>query len=92
MLVHRIREEVAQPLRFDALEVAKHGKTAKTVDFVSMYPSFDQVTLKSRLVDALSEAWEWQEGRAEEGEVVKLSQTGWVSLKAAEAALPTTEL
>ena len=85
-------EEVAQPLRFDALEVAKHGKTAKTVDFVSMYPSFNQVTLKDRLKDALLEAWSWQQGRAEEGEVVKLSQTQWVTVKAADAALPTTEL
>jgi hypothetical protein len=31
-------EEVAQPLRFNAREVAKHKATATTVDFVTMYP------------------------------------------------------
>ena len=84
-------EEVAQPLRFDAVEVAKHGRTANTVDFVSMYPSFDQDTLKTRIRDAVAEAWAWQEGRAQEGEVVKLGAQGWVALTAAEAEKPSAE-
>ena len=45
-------EEIAQPLRFNAREVAKYRKTATTVDFVAMYPSFDQTLLKVRLKDA----------------------------------------
>ena len=43
-------EEVAQPLRLEAGEVAKCKETARTVDFVSTYPSFDQKLLKKRLL------------------------------------------
>ena len=35
-------EEVAQPLRFAARKVATQRSTARTVDFTTMYPCFDQ--------------------------------------------------
>jgi hypothetical protein len=78
-------EEVAQPLRFAAEEVANHRETATTVDFVSMYPSFDQASLKRRLQDALEEAWQWESEKREEGEL-RLRANGWVRLTKEEAA------
>ena len=81
-------EEVAQPLRFDATEVAKQGGTATAVDFVTMYPSFDQSLLKERLADAIKEAWEWEEAKAQAGEVVRIGKDGWLRLSASEAREP----
>ena len=82
-------EEVAQPLRFDAHEVAKHKKTATTVDFVTMYPSFDQNLLKARLKDAMGEAWAWERRRCERGEVLRMRADGWVRLTEEEARKPS---
>ena len=82
-------EEVAQPLRFDAHEVAKHKKAATTVDFVTMYPSFDQTLLKARLKDAMGEAWAWERRRCERGEVLRMRADGWVRLTEEEARKPS---
>ena len=82
-------EEVAQPLRFEALEVAKHKETATTVDFVTMYPAFDQKLLKSRLADAITEAWEWEERKLEEGEHLRIRRDGWVTLTDKDVAKPS---
>jgi hypothetical protein len=81
-------EEVAQPLRFDAPKVAQHLQTADTVDFVTMYPSFDQSVLLQRLQDSLEEAWEWELLRAEEGSTLRLRKDGWVHLTSEEAKRP----
>jgi hypothetical protein len=71
-------EEVAQPLRFNATEIASFKTTATTVDFVTMYPSFDQKLLKARIEDAIREAWEWEDQRSEEGTVLRVRRDGWV--------------
>ena len=71
------------------MEVANHGKTAATVDFVTMYPSFDQALLKERLRDAITEAWDWEEQKTEEGELLKVTKEGWVRMTQEEAAQPT---
>ena len=81
-------EEVAQPLRFDAHEVAKHKATANTVDFVTMYPAFEQSTLKARLLDSIQEAWAWEESKAKEGEELRVRTEGWVHLSKEEASAP----
>ena len=82
-------EEVAQPLRFDAHEVAKHKATANTVDFVTMYPSFNQDLLKSRLHDSIEEAWAWEEATMKEGEELRVRKDGWVHLTKEEATRPS---
>eukprot|EP00667_Euglena_gracilis_P000489 EG_transcript_489 len=79
-------EEVAQPLRFEAADVAKRGATATTVDFVTMYPSFDQKLLKDRLRDAICEAWEWEEKKLEKRHQLRARKDGWVHLTPEEAA------
>ena len=71
------------------MEVAKYKATANTVDFVSMYPSFEQTTLKERLMDSLQEAWSWQAQRAKDGDVVRLQTGGFVHLTPEEAARPS---
>jgi hypothetical protein len=74
-------EEVAQPLRFDAMTVARMADTADVVDFVTMYPSIDQALLLRRLGDALREAWAWKAEQAEhDGTGLKLTKDGWVQL------------
>jgi hypothetical protein len=71
-------EEVVQPLRFNADEVVKYKATAVTVDFVTMYPAFDQALLKARLKDSITEAWEWEKQRLERGMELRLRKTGFV--------------
>ncbi|EPS58167.1 hypothetical protein M569_16649, partial [Genlisea aurea] len=71
-------EEVAQPLRFNSLEMIKHKDTAVTVDFVTMYPAFDQDLLKERLRDSISEAWEWESQRIDSGTQLRVRKSGWV--------------
>jgi hypothetical protein len=74
-------EEVAQPLRFDAMTVARMADTADVVDFVTMYPSIDQALLLRRLGDALREAWAWKAEQAEhDGTGLRLTKDGWVQL------------
>ncbi len=80
-------EEVAQPLRFNAIEVATLKDTATTVDFVTMYPAFDQKLLKHRLEDAIKEAWDWERQRSEEGTVLRLRTGGWVQMEPTEAEM-----
>ena len=74
-------DEVAQAVRFDAIKVAEHGATANTVDFVTMYPNFDQQLLKARVAEAVREAWEWEEAKqGDMGEgTLYLSKDGWIS-------------
>ena len=78
-------EEVAQPLRFAARKVATQRSTARTIDFTTMYPCFDQKLLLERVKKAIAEAWNWeeQEGR-DKGvqqraptETVRLTNDGW---------------
>ena len=73
-------EEVAQAIRFDATKVAEFGATADTVDFVTMYPKFNQQLLIDRVSEAVREAWDWEEAKhTEMGEqALYLSQAGWV--------------
>ena len=80
-------EEVAQPLRFAAEEIAQYRQSATTVDFVSMYPSFDQTALKSRLQDAMDESWQWENDKKEEGEL-RLRRGSWVCLSKEEVSAP----
>ena len=82
-------EEVAQPLRFEASEVAKKVATATTVDFVTMYPSFDQELLKERLRDSISEAWEWEAQKPKEGKHLRLKKGRWVWLTDEDLSKPT---
>ena len=77
-------EEVAQPLRFNAKEVAAFKATATTKDFVTMYPAFDQTLLKARLEDAIKEAWTWEEQRSEDTGAQRLRRNGWVTLSPEE--------
>ena len=50
-------------MRFNALTVAKHLASADIVDFVTMYPNFDQGLLKERVAEAIREAWEWEDSQ-----------------------------
>ena len=68
--------------------MAKLGATATTVDFVTMYPAFDQKLLKERLQDAIAEAWQWEE-ETEEGKHLRIAKSGWVWLTDEEVTLPT---
>ena len=65
-------------------------QTANTVDFVTMYPSFDQSVLLQRLQDSLEEAWEWELLRAEERSTLR--KDGWVHLTNGEARRPALGL
>jgi hypothetical protein len=73
-------EEVAQAIRFDAAKVAEHRATADTVDFITMYPKFNQRLLIERVTEAVREAWDWEEAKLTNmGEqALYLSQKGWV--------------
>ena len=81
-------EEVAQPLRFEAPEVAKAISTVTMTDFVTMYPSFDQQLLKERLRDAITEAWQWEENKTDDGKNLRARRDGWVKLTDEEATRP----
>ena len=78
-------EEVGQPLRFATRKVATQRSTARTVDFTTMYPCFDQKLLVERVKKATAEAWnrEEQEGRGRgvqeraPTETVRLTNEGW---------------
>ena len=78
-------EEVAQPLRFAARKVATQRSTARTVDFTTMYPCFDQKLLLERVKKAIAEAWTWEEQEGRDGgvqeraptETVRLTNDGW---------------
>ena len=69
-------EEVVQPIRFKAEALGHWEQTADTVDFITMYPKFDQQLLQQRLTEALLEAWRYAE--EEEGETLRLTRKGWV--------------
>ena len=78
-------EEVAQPLRFAARKVATQWSTARTVEFTTMYPCFDQKLLLERVKKAIAEAWTWEEQEGRDGgvqeraptETVRLTNDGW---------------
>ena len=73
-------EEVAQAIRFDATKVASHNTTADTVDFVTMYPTFNQQLLMQRVTEAIQEAWDWEGSKlANMGEqALYLGHKGWI--------------
>ena len=74
----RTIDEAIQPLRLDAREVAKTRQTAKTVDFTTMYPNFDQRVLVERVREAVREAWEWEKRKSEVE--MRVTRKGWVEL------------
>ena len=74
----RTIDEAIQPLRLDAREVAKTRQTAKTVDFTTMYPNFDQRVLVERVREAVREAWEWEQRKSEVE--MRVTRKGWVEL------------
>ena len=69
-------EEVVQPLRLQAREVAEFWDRATTIDFVTMYPEFDHELLKERLGRAVEEAWHFKEEKV--GGKLRISIKGWV--------------
>ena len=68
-------EEVVHPIRFRAEDLAKYKGTVDTVDFVTMYPKFDQHLLLKRVREAIEEAWGYQEHKR--GTPLCLSKRGW---------------
>jgi hypothetical protein len=69
-------EEVVQPIRFQAEALGRWRNTVDTVDFVTMYPKFDQKLLRERLEEAVREAWEFEESK--QGEPQRLAKNGWL--------------
>lgn len=75
-------EEVVEPLRFDASKVKTFKETAKTIDFITMYPEFDQQLLKQRVNEAIEEAWHFQNTLPTEEKGINdelcISKEGWI--------------
>ena len=67
-------------------------QTARTIDFVTMYPSFDQALLKDRLRDAIEEAWDWEQQRMKHEDVLRIKRDGWLRLTPQEAGKPSVHV
>ena len=76
-------EEFMQPVRFEEELIAQHKASAEVGDSVAMYASIDQKYISTKVLEAVEEAWDWEEQIAkgdrdvEEHEKLRVRKDGW---------------
>ena len=71
-------EEFMQPVCYEEELIAQCKASAEVGDFVAMYPSMDQEYVSTNVLEAIEEAWDWEEQIAKEAKDGEEEEELWV--------------